>query len=163
MLKKKNIQGKTLTMLENYLVGLRTNEVLFNGVHSEEVVFRKGVPQGSPLSPLLFNLYLSDIGSCGKKNISQFADDLVIWETGSDPIDISKKLNRKLKRVGKYLKEKELQLSSEKCVAVNFNRKHGINEAPEIKIGGTKIAFSEKAKYLGIIFDRKLTWKHLNT
>ena len=42
-----------------------------------------GVPQGSPLSPILFILYVSDIPNSGSNSIhvTQFADDIAIWCT----------------------------------------------------------------------------------
>jgi retron-type reverse transcriptase len=62
----------------------RYGRVNFNGSKSQKYIFERGVPLGSPLSPLLFNIYVSKVGVSGNKNISQFADDLMILETHVD-------------------------------------------------------------------------------
>ena len=80
------------------------------------------MPQGSPLSPILFNLYLSDITGIISDKISQFADDLVLWETGEDIDNVCKRMNKKLYKLNKYMKGKNLTISSEKSVAVIYSR-----------------------------------------
>ena len=54
----------------------------------------KGVPQGSPLSPLLFNIYVKDIPQTN--NISQFADDIVLWEIDDSIIAAESRLQKRL-------------------------------------------------------------------
>ena len=43
-----------------------------------------GLPQGSVLSPLLFNLFIKDNYALVEGKKVKFADDGTIWQTGSD-------------------------------------------------------------------------------
>ena len=56
------------------------------------------------------------------------------------------------------MKRKDLKLSAGKSVAVLFNRKRSNQECPNIKINNKKIMLDVKAKYLGLIMDRRLNW-----
>ena len=54
------INGKMLRWLK-YFLGKRYNKAILIAEISKKKEFRKEVPQGSPISPLLFNIYLSEL------------------------------------------------------------------------------------------------------
>ena len=77
--------------------------VIFENEYSNEIEFKNGVPQGSPLSSLLFNIYMRDLKNIDKINISQFADDMVVWEAGNSIDRIERDLNSKLKKISEFI------------------------------------------------------------
>merc|ERR1711991_959321 len=79
IINKLGIRGNIFNYLRNFL-GDRFNRVRFKEEYSDFMEFKNGMPIGSPLSPILFNLYLADIEEYISEGISQFADDLVVWE-----------------------------------------------------------------------------------
>ncbi|RVE50092.1 hypothetical protein evm_005298 [Chilo suppressalis] len=58
----------------------------------------RGLPQGSILSPLLYNVYTYDLESyiAGRANILQYADDLVFYVSGSSIIELSQSVSNVL-------------------------------------------------------------------
>ena len=162
IIKNFGIKGNIFKYFKKFL-GKRYNRVRFKGTTSDFVEFKNGMPQGSPLSPILFNLYLSDIQETISKGISQFADDLVIWETGLDLDNVCRKMNKKLFGLNKYLKNKNLTISTEKSVAVIYSRKRVNHNSIDLFIGKDKIKIANVAKYLGLFLDKRLTWcQHVN-
>ena len=75
-----NIDGTLLKFFVNYLQGRRQRVVIENA-KSECIDVLSGVPQGAPLGPLLFLLFINDIyiGIDKDTNIGQYADDTKIW------------------------------------------------------------------------------------
>ena len=59
----------------------RTAEVMINGTLSKRVRMKQGLPQGSVLSPLLFLLFINDIGKDIPEDVQQslFADDAALY------------------------------------------------------------------------------------
>ena len=159
MLKSIGFKGKILKWLKVFLQP-RKNKVIFENQLSEEIEFEKGVPQGSPLSSLLFNIYVRDLGYVNQLNISQFADDIVIWVIGDKIETIQRELNSKLKIINKIITSIDLEFAPNKCIVTTFTKKWKNIKEPNIMLNGIKLKNTKSAKYLGIIFDSKLTWKN---
>ena len=71
----------TKRWLANYLGG-RQSHVSFNGKSSHTRNFPNGVPQGSVLSPILFNIYMHDTPPTPANiNIMSYVDDFTITST----------------------------------------------------------------------------------
>ena len=52
-----------------------------------------------------------------------------------------------------------MKFSSSKSVCVDFNNKRGIRPDPTLKIGDDVIQSVESVKFLGVHFDRRMTFK----
>jgi len=74
------VSGHVLEWIRNFLVG-RMQRVVLNSQKSEWSGIISGVPQGSVLGPILFNIYVSDMPSVVNSSILQFADDVKVFGT----------------------------------------------------------------------------------
>ena len=72
------IRGKLLDWIKSFLTN-RHQKVVLNGASSEWSRVYSGVPQGSVLGPLLFNIYVNDIPSVVNSETLMFADDTKIF------------------------------------------------------------------------------------
>jgi hypothetical protein len=161
MLEDFGLEGKVKAYLKDFLTAPRSGRVAFGEHESDIRSFPNGVPQGSPLSPLLFNIYMSKLKEIedGSK-ISQFADDLVIWERAELGEVAVSKLQKRIKALTKWADRLGLQFSPDKCVAIKFTRKRKHGGYPSLKIKGVELKYGDSAKYLGVIWDKGATWKY---
>lgn len=78
------IRGNLLGWVNSFLTD-RTIQVKINSTYSEILVIQNGTPQGSCISPTLFNIMVNDLSDCIKHSaMSQFADDGAIWLSGKN-------------------------------------------------------------------------------
>jgi len=121
-----------------------------------------GVPQGSILGQLLYTIYTADIPQPDKTILSIFADDTAITTTHSDPALASANLQDHLRTVENWTRMWRLKINESKSSHITFTlrRRH----SPPVYINQTIVPQAEAVKYLGLHFDKRLTWKnHVTT
>lgn len=91
--------------------------------------------------------------------IRLFADDALIFVTGSSGDECIDQLNTDLENVANYLKMNKLKLNTSKTKAMIINAESNKN----IIIDNVIIEQVNEIKYLGVIIDKQLKFdKHLN-
>ena len=140
----------------------RQQFVNINGSKSETKQVRCGVPQGSILGPLLFIIYINDMHKAVESSIMHhFADDTNLLFSSRYPKQINKILNRDLKLLFDWLCSNRLSLNAVKTEFIVFRPpRKNINNRIVLRLNGLNIYESPKIKYLGIILDARLCWKH---
>ena len=125
---------------------------------------RNGVPQGSVLAPLLFNIYIHDLPVTIAKKFA-YADDLAILHSASNWQTLEGTLNQDLATLSSYLQTWKLKLSTAKTVSAAFhlNNKEARREL-SISVEGRDLPYCAEPTYLGIKLDRALTFRrHLES
>jgi hypothetical protein len=160
---KLKIRGTTLKWLNNFLTDRSINVKVENAISNTRTL-HKGVPQGSVLSPLLFNIMMSDIPQPGPRDkLSLFADDIAIYTTTPSKPEAQPILQRYLNKIEHWATTWKFKFSVPKCAIITFSRKRSNETDPVIYLNGTRITPVNQYKYLGIILDSKLNWEaHTN-
>lgn len=145
-----------LLFFKSYLQN-RIHTINCNGLYSEPFIQSSGVPQGSNLGPLLFLIYINDIGHVlTHSHYELFADDLKIFRT-IHSIDDCSYLQCDLDNINKWCECNGLQLNKSKCSVLSYTRKLNIIDF-NYQVQSTKVDRKTTIKDLGIIFDQKLSF-----
>lgn len=124
-----------------------------------------GLPQGSCLSPILFNLYMCSIiehlNTMGHKCLV-YADDIVIFSHNRHLDTAITSMNTALESLNEALTSSYFSIAHNKCKAIIFTRRR-FDYCPDIIINDTIIPIVTNHTYLGINLDSKLRWApHIN-
>ena len=147
--------------MHSYLSG-RQQRVKVNGVFSDCLPVYCGVPQGSLLGPLLFNIFINDINfSVQLTSLRLYADDTAAYASNTDISALELSLNKDLKNLSSWFASNYLFVNSKKTQAMILG-KH--SHEPTLYIGDTVIKISGFLNILGVRLDYKLSFKdHLST
>ena len=119
-----------------------------------------GVPQGSIISPALFNAYIRDIPDPPANiHIISYADDITIFSSGTNIPQITEQLNIYLTTLSQFLKDRQLIISPQKSSVTLFTPDNAqLNYHPQVTINGNLLPLEKTPKILGVTFDPKLTF-----
>lgn len=164
VLKRKGLPYWFVKHIESYTNNRRTTLVLPGG---ESEVFRTGggVPQGSPLSVMLFLFYnaeLFDICRRPELGISTvgFADDLSILTYSKSTALNCRKLETVNSDCMAWAKRFGIKFEPTKYDLIHFTRAtKRFDTSRGIQIGEAIIAPSQQVRLLGVYLDPKLKWK----
>lgn len=150
------VHGDLLRWLESYIRN-RSQAVRIGAFKSNMESVPSGVPQGSHLGPLLFNIYLYDIDICFKySNVLMYADDNKIFMPIRCAADCER-LQADLDRLTDYCRLNRLDLNVKKCQVITFTRKR-IFLSHIYHLNDTCIPRVELVRDLGVILDYKLLY-----
>ncbi|XP_070153690.1 uncharacterized protein [Polyergus mexicanus] len=137
------------------LVNYRNIQFVFNGEISPHFVSDKGVPQGSILSPLLFNLYVSGCKQYLSRDcrIVQFADDIALYTGSSDPGIALRSLEESVDGLSRFLFARGSSVSPSKSALMVFTKKRVNPLSFSIDLNGIAIGSVQSHKFLGIYLD----------
>lgn len=143
----------------------RVLQIKIENCLSDKFTPEQGVPQGSPLSPLLYNIYCYDIFShltpAYNKHtyILQFADDTALISHNTNLKKTIEELQHLMHKTQTWFNLWRLQANPEKSQLIIFNH-HPTPASPTINMTNKTIHAKLSAKYLGIHLDHKLNFNN---
>lgn len=151
------ISGALLAWLTSYLDD-RPLRVRIGSVNSFSFTASSGVPQGSHLGPLLFILFINDIGNVidGCESL-WYADDVKLFkkiESTADHGTVQSCINS----IVDWCSRNKMQLNADKCEVITFTRCRRPLLA-DYFINGQQIKRAKVVNDLGVLFDDQLNFK----
>ena len=158
------IRGVPFNLLKSYLTN-RKQYVTINGISGNVLDIECGVPQGSVLGPLLFNIFINDVSYLpliGQLRI--FADDTALFYDTKDPVTISLNIKHDLSVLLEYFKSNLISLNMSKTKFMIFQSPHKIlTSVPPLQVCDITIERVNSFKYLGVTLDVNMSWQeHIN-
>ena len=147
----------TLKSIQSYLTN-RWQRVKVENSFSNWFELDLGVPQGSVLGPLLFNIYLNDLlwftEDC---EVCNFADDTTIFVCSKNLEEMTNKLEQSADTAIEWFRTNYFKLNTDKCkLIVGGHKSHKIS----LRVGSSIVKEVSSVKLLGITIDNELKFDH---
>ena len=118
-----------------------------------------GVPQGSILGPLLFNIFLNDIFYfINNTKIANYADDNTTYSMDENVPNLLSILENETTALLEWFKANEMKSNEDKCHLLIINHQ----DENCVQLGNENIVGSSPVDLLGIKIDKNLNFKLLN-
>ena len=140
----------------------RRQRVLINGELSDCCAITQGVPQGSILGPLFFNIYVNSLQNAVKNTrVILYADDTVLICTASTSVELQAILARDFNWMCDWYNENKLAINVKKTKLMLARSKTMLSlfDDVDLEMNGTQVERVQSCKYLGVTMGKKWSWK----
>ena len=157
-----NFDRETLKFLLSYLKG-RKQTVNIKGKLSNYLDVLAGVPQGSILGPVIFNIFINDIYNvfniCALEN---FADDNTLSSSAKSVAKLVDNLEKDSQKAIEWFKNNHMIANKDKFKAIIIDKSGSNTSDIPLNINNKIIKSSDEVTLLGITIDNKLSFnKHI--
>ncbi|XP_070182474.1 uncharacterized protein [Littorina saxatilis] len=153
------VSGKMLSWIRSFLHNHRSRVTVSSRL-SRRVLIRHGVPHSGVISPTLFLIFINDLLPELPKGVKAalYADDLAMWCTEEHSTTATYRLQLAADKLAAWADDWCVKINLEKSTTTLFTlspkQKPGV-----IKLGDRPLRNDDEPTYLGVTFDKRLTWK----
>jgi exonuclease III len=146
---------KSLRFLYSYLTG-RKQRVKIGCIISEWLEIFQGVPQGSVLGPILFNIFINDLlFSLNSSSVCNFADDNTLYVCDKSHDKVLERLSVDISRTISWFECNSMVANPDKFQLLILQCEPG---SISVEIGSTQILNTDVVKLLGVLLDSNLSF-----
>ena len=160
-LSQMQIPSDLIFIIQSYLAQ-RSFRVKVDGARSSWRPMLAGVPQGSTLSPLLYNLYTADIPQTRTTEIAMYADDVCIYAKTKNLRFAHLAVQRHLSEVEEWAKKWRILINTEKTNCIVFSKKRN-SKLPPLEMYWQETGFTKRGPYLGVMLHHRITGNRIAT
>jgi ribonuclease HI len=161
-LRKRCINQTLVRWIDSFLSD-RTSTLKLQEYTAPSAPIQTGIPQGSPLSPILYLFYNADlIETCRTENTDAigYIDDASILAVGPTAAHNCKTLKAIHQKAEKWARQHGSQFAPAKYELVHFTRDPATSTTHALRLPHTTIKASPSCRYLGIQMDTRLRWDY---
>lgn len=176
ILKTKGIQRKYISWIIAKCAP-RTSTFAFDGFQSQPLPISVGLPQGCPLSPLLFLFYNAALNDIPRRKKGEdgalFVDDTMFLASAPSFTLANEKLERIMngpEGALDWAHDHNSDFEATKSALIGFTHRREtdpnnpssmrLTRCPPIHIRGSPVPVVENHRFLGVHLDRRLSFKH---
>ena len=148
-LKAYGLSQSSMSLMSSYLLGSK-QRVCLHGVCSSYSELRAGLPQGSLLGPLLFNIFINDLNyAVPDVSLKLYADDTTLYASDVSPIALQFVVNWGLSCPSEWFDANYLLINNAKTQALSIGlckydfdltlNGSGVTKLPSIRILGVEL------------------------
>ena len=158
-LQKSGVAGCMYQWISQYLTN-RKARVHVNGTYSRKKTLTEGVPQGGVLNPTLFLVFINDIVRDMPRKVQGaiYADDLVLWCSEEHLSTANYRMQQALNTLEGWTNQWLVKINSRKTTYTIFSLSTKEQKAT-LHINGQTLIAEDNPTYLGVTFDKRLTWR----
>jgi hypothetical protein len=166
VLKQKGFPRWVTRFVEDFLHERRT-KLMFGGFESQWFPMETGIPQGSPLSPILFLLFIAELLDSLQRPSDAtlgfgFVDDTNLIAWGDSARENCQRLKLAHDKCIAWAKRYGAKFAPDKYKLIHFTKKRrdpSGDLASSVRIDGNEIGPEPKLRILGVWMDPKMDWK----